>query len=307
MRIESSLVSLEAAHSSLSATAVLDETLSRPPIARPTFDSVQISAAAAPAANEFESLNPKQQLAVLILEAVFGDRIRWIRLQSPGATGAVVAPAAAEIHRRTEVHSESERTTFQAEGLVKTADGRSIQFAASLTMEREFQSYSVTTGPIQSTDPLVVNFSGPTGRVSDAKISFDLTADGKPETISFVAEGSGFLVLDQNGDGRANDGGELFGPRTGNGFGELAAYDEDRNGWIDESDSVFTKLRIWTRDGFSTLLEKGVGAISTASVETPFAIKDGTNTLLANVRNSGVYLSESGAAGTIQQLDLAEL
>lgn len=305
MRIESSRFSFEAAHNAMSATAVLDETLVRPRASRPSADSVQISAAGE--ANDFDRLDPKQQLAVLILEAVFGDRVHWIRPRSPGAAVSVPADSAtAEIHRRTEVHSESEQTSFRAEGSLKTVDGRSISFAASLTMEREFQSYSVTAGTVQTTDPLVVNFSGAPGRVSAAKISFDLDADGEAETIHFAEAGSGFLVFDQNGDGRANDGRELFGPQTGDGFGELSAYDEDGNGWIDEGDSVFEKLRIWTRDGFSTLLEKGVGAIAVGSVETPFAIKDDANLPLANVRRSGIYLSERGAAGTVQQLDLAE-
>jgi hypothetical protein len=31
----------------------------------------------------------------------------------------------------------------------------------------------------------------------------------------------------------------LFGPQTGNGFAELAEYDEDKNNWIDENDSIY--------------------------------------------------------------------
>jgi hypothetical protein len=103
-----------------------------------------------------------------------------------------------------------------------------------------------------------------------------------------------------------NDGRELFGPQTGNGFAELASYDADHNGWIDENDPVFSKLRIWTQDRLFTLSEKGIGAIATSSAETPFALKDGATSLQGNIRSSGIYLSENGAAGTIQQVDLAE-
>lgn len=76
----------------------------------------------------------------------------------------------------------------------------------------------------------------------------DLDADGMEDQISFVLPGSGFLALDLNGDGRINDGRELFGPETGDGFAELARYDEDGNQWIDENDPVFERLRIWTKD-----------------------------------------------------------
>ena len=31
-------------------------------------------------------------------------------------------------------------------------------------------------------------------------------------------------------------------------FKDLAEYDEDHNGWIDENDSIFSKLKVWTKD-----------------------------------------------------------
>ena len=53
---------------------------------------------------------------------------------------------------------------------------------------------------------------------------------------------------DFNNDGIINDGKELFGPNSGNGFSDLANYDLDKNGWIDENDTIYDKLRIWTKD-----------------------------------------------------------
>ena len=35
---------------------------------------------------------------------------------------------------------------------------------------------------------------------------------------------------------------------TGDGFKDLAMYDEDGNGWIDENDEIFSKLLIWSKD-----------------------------------------------------------
>ncbi|MDA3847001.1 MAG: hypothetical protein PF505_10755 [Vallitaleaceae bacterium] len=62
------------------------------------------------------------------------------------------------------------------------------------------------------------------------KITFDITSSGNPTQMSFVKSGSGFLSIDKNQDGIINDGTELFGPATGNGFLELAAFDDDENG-----------------------------------------------------------------------------
>lgn len=56
--------------------------------------------------------------------------------------------------------------------------------------------------------------------------------------------GSGFLALDRNQNGVVDDGSELFGTQSGDGFAHLALYDQDSNGWIDANDPVFDKLRI---------------------------------------------------------------
>jgi hypothetical protein len=109
-----------------------------------------------------------------------------------------------------------------------------------------------------------------------------LDCDGETEQISFAGNGSGFLSLDINGDGVINNGSELFGPQSGNGFEELAQYDNDNNGWIDESDSIYEKLRIWSKDGngndyLFALGEKGIGAIYLGNIGTEFNITDNQN------------------------------
>ena len=90
-----------------------------------------------------------------------------------------------------------------------------------------------------------------------------------------LSKGSGYLALDTNADGIINDGSELFGTQSGNGFKDLLSHDEDGNGWIDEADSIFQKLKIWTMDenGVSTLLdlaEAGLGAIYLGYENTEF-------------------------------------
>ena len=211
-----------------------------------------------------------------------------------------------------QTRTEQETTTMQTSGVVKTADGRQINFSMDVSMSRQFASrldVSVRAGDAP-VDPLVINLSGAPGRLTERKYSFDIDSDGDADQISFAGQGSGFLALDRNGDGEINDGSELFGPESGNGFADLAKLDGDGNHWIDENDPIFSKLRIWMKDeaGADQLValgQAGVGAIYLGNVATEFAVKDATNDLQGQVRSSGMFLRESGVAGVIQQIDLA--
>lgn len=156
----------------------------------------------------------------------------------------------------------------------------------------------------------MINFDGNGAQLSSARFAFDIDNDGKSENVPLLAGGSGYLALDSNGDGKINSGAELVGAGSGDGFADLAAHDADGNGWIDESDAVYDRLRVWTPDGhggaaLSSLKEKGVGAISAGHVATPFELRTADNQSLGGVRSSGVYLTEEGHVGSVQQIDLS--
>jgi len=210
-----------------------------------------------------------------------------------------------------ESHYESERAHFSASGVVHTADGKEVDIALELSMSREFLSeveVNVRAGDALK-DPLVINYAGNAAELTQKKFSFDIDVDGRSEQISFVKSGSGFLALDKNNDGTINDGSELFGALSGDGFAELAAYDKDANGWIDEGDSVYDRLRIWSKDAagndhLAALGKRGVGAIYLGHENTPFLLKGNENETLGMVRESGLFLSEEGAVGSVQQIDL---
>lgn len=212
-----------------------------------------------------------------------------------------------------ESYTEVEQTNFAASGTVKTADGREISFQLELSMSRSYYEESNVSlrfgDAARKIDPLVLNFAGNATQLTDQRFAFDLNSDGSKEQINFVAPGSGFLVFDRNQDGKVNNGSELFGPATGNGFAELALLDDDKNGWIDESDAAFAKLQVWTRDGsgkdqLQSLASANVGAIALSHISTPFDLKTNDNELLGQIRSSGIFLQEDGVAGTIQQIDL---
>ena len=159
-------------------------------------------------------------------------------------------------------------------------------------------------------DPLVINLNGSGASLGSKSYEFDLNADGIMDRIAFPDQSSGFLALDKNKNGIVDNGTELFGPSLGNGFEELAMYDDDQNGWIDENDGIYKDLAIWMReDGGDPRLvalgKAGVGAIYLGHVESPFSLKDSANNTLGQIRQSGIFLSENGTVGTIQHVDLA--
>jgi hypothetical protein len=210
-----------------------------------------------------------------------------------------------------ETRTESEQTDFSAKGVVQTADGQRIKFDLSLTMQREFTEeyqFRLQAGDALI-DPLVVNFNGTAAQLTDQRYAFDLNADRQNENIPFVKAGSAFLALDKNGDGKINNGRELFGPTTGNGFSELAQYDADGNSWIDENDPVYDRLRLWSLDDagktkLTSLAEKNVGAIYLGNTSTPFTLKTDAQETQGQIASTGIYLNEQGGAGLVQQVNL---
>lgn len=232
--------------------------------------------------------------------------------------GIPAAPNSTVWVQETNVSSfvaESESVNFSAAGIVKTADGREIGFNVDLEMSREFMEYAELTELTQvkkvMTDPLVINLDTMSASVSDKKFRFDLNADGVEDEMSYLNSGSGFLALDKNGDGKINDGSELFGAKTGDGFRELAAYDKDGNGWIDEADDIYDKLVVWvkTADGTDrqlSLKEANVGAIYLGNAATDYSLTDRTaEEADAQIRKTGIFLKETGQAGTIQHVDFS--
>lgn len=201
--------------------------------------------------------------------------------------------------------------SFTSKGTAVTEDGREISFNMTLEMSESFaKAYSITgeEEEFKVVDPLVINLKNDSAEVSDTHFFFDLNADGKDEEISQLKSGSGFLALDKNKDGKINNGSELFGAKTGDGFGELAKYDDDKNGWIDENDKVFGELSIWLKDDDGTdklvaLGDAGVGAIFLGSQKGDYALRDSSDNESAYIRSTGMYLSENGSAGTIQHID----
>jgi len=264
------------------------------------------------AASSFQELH--QLLIKHILDLLFGKKIKDLDTESmAAATGSSGYQIVTVSTVNEEIYHEQEAFSFDASGVVKTADGREIDISLSIGMSREFTSYYAETTKqeiMQVCDPLVINLDNAPASLSDMKFYFDLDTDGVEEEISYLNSGSGYLALDKNEDGIINDGSELFGTQSGDGFKDLVAYDSDNNGWIDENDEIFDKLKIWVTnaDGNSTLYslkEKDVGAIYLGSVNTQFSLNSSLdNSVNGYIRKTGLFLYETGMPGSLQHVDL---
>ncbi len=212
-----------------------------------------------------------------------------------------------------ELFYEAKAVHFQAQGVVRTEDGREISIDVELNLSREFMRYTqldLELGAARLKDPLVINVFANSAELDSSQIfSFDIDIDGSQDELTRLKEGSGFLALDRNTDGKINDGSELFGAVSGDGFTDLAQYDEDGSGWIDKGDTVFVRLKVWMGVGgenaqLMSLSELGIGAVYLGRASTAFSLKDTDNNLLGALRSTGVFLFENGRVGTVQQLDL---
>lgn len=237
-----------------------------------------------------------------------GQALTSIRLTSSGLQQG--SAGFGLIYNRNEIQAERTRVSFAAEGIVKTADGREINLDLNFNIDQQIvqqSSFQLKAGDALK-DPLVINFGGNLASFTNRTMSFDLDYDGTMDTISQLGSNSGYLVLDKNGNGAVDDGRELFGPQTDNGYEELAKYDEDGNGWIDEGDSIFDQLKIWYHDDAGNshlvaLTDKDVGAVYLGHVNTQMNMYNQTG-MAGRLRESGLVLLENGQSRIMQELDV---
>jgi trimeric autotransporter adhesin len=139
-------------------------------------------------------------------------------------------------------------------------------------------------GGSQARSPLVLDLDGDGVETLsvDSGVNFDHDKNGFAEATGWVKSDDGILVLDRNGDGEINNGGELFGNATAsattgafaNGFAALSVLDSNQDGVINSQDQRFSELKVWrdlNADGVSETNELlSLGAVGVASIDLGF-------------------------------------
>ncbi|QXF35373.1 hypothetical protein CE143_20960 [Photorhabdus luminescens] len=137
--------------------------------------------------------------------------------------------------------------------------------------------------------PLIIDLTGD-GIITIAEngsIYFDHDNDGIVESSGWIEANNAFLVWDKNGDGKINNGNELFGNnsilkngiKSANGFAALADLDDNFDGIFNQNDSLWNSLELWidaNKDGITDngelykLSESGISAINLTYKENGF-------------------------------------
>ncbi|HOE11788.1 MAG TPA: hypothetical protein PLQ35_02785 [bacterium] len=162
--------------------------------------------------------------------------------------------------------SISEGTGFTMQSLSFSA---SIEFKIDVNIEVELNGEMISMEEFQQqiagmggmSDPIVFDLDGDGIELTSAQngVQFDITGDGTRERTAFATGNDAFLALDKNGNGRIDNGRELFGDQNGakNGMEELAKYDTNGDNRIDEYDAIYDSLALFSDSNANGVSEAG--------------------------------------------------
>ncbi|WP_419769584.1 MAG: hypothetical protein ACNI3C_09585 [Candidatus Marinarcus sp.] len=236
-------------------------------------------------------------------------------LKNPYSKHSTQSELKAMVFTTQEQYYQKQTVDFSASVKIQTPN-KSYDMNIDLSFSQElYQSKStqMIIGDENFIDPLVINYGediNPFENISKLHFAFDLDNDGSTEMIPQLKQGAGFLALDKNENGKIDNGSELFGPSTNNGFAELAQYDSDQNNWIDENDTIFDKLKIWSIDengkhSLVSLLNGNVGAIYLGDVQSGFKYQSAIDQTEAVQKSNGVFVKEDGSGiGIVNSIDV---
>lgn len=262
------------------------------------------------------------QKMISVLERMFGIKVQLY--EGPDPNKAPRTPSTEEEtpsgqQRRADIAMreyhhviEAESSQVAIQGKLELNDGRKLDVDFRLDMarsrEEEFWGEMVISGGRQ-VDPLVVNLNGNVAQLTNQRTQFDLDGDGKDEQVAFATGDSAFLAIDKNSNGTIDDGNELFGPKSGSGFADLAKYDDNGDGLIDQLDDIWKELVLVQRDesGKESLLslqDVGISAFVLERTRSPFSLFNDQGERTGVVRETGLYVRDDGSVDSLQHVDL---
>ena len=149
-------------------------------------------------------------------------------------------------------------------------------------------------------DPIVLDLFGNGFAPVSVKdgVNFDLDQNGFAEKMGWTSGDDAWLVVDKNGNGKIDNGSEMFGDKTKlsngqyakNGFEALREYDSNHDGIIDANDADFGKLMVWVDANGNGISESGelmtlaaAGVVSIDLGYQAFGEETEAGTILGNV------------------------
>ncbi|WP_281560197.1 hypothetical protein [Thalassomonas sp. RHCl1] len=207
--------------------------------------------------------------------------------------------------------------SYQMQGQFQLDDKQiSLSYEFNISSEStRYRRFATRAGNLQ--DPLLVQFGNQSLGHIEGGQAFDINSDNTLDKLPIFSGDVGYLVFDQNANGRADDGSELFGPASGNGFHELAAFDSNQNGFIDQDDEHFDQLYLWQPKGESegeaepgaqqrwlSLEDAGIAAINLSAIDTPYSFYDENDQVEAQMRRSSFAIGENGRGYGVHQVDV---
>ena len=221
----------------------------------------------------------------------------------------------AVLYKMKEDYYQKESIDFSSSVKIQTPDQTyNMDLKISFSKELYDSRYTrIVFGDESFIDPLVINYDenvNPFDNISNLHFEFDLDNDGSTEMIPQLKNGAGYLALDKNENGKIDNGSELFGPNTNDGFKELAQYDTDNNNWIDENDAIFNKLKVWSIDeegksSLVSLIDSNVGAIYLGDIQSGFKYQSAIDKTDAVQKSNGIFVKEDGSGlGVVNSIDI---
>jgi len=154
------------------------------------------------------------------------------------------------------VNSDDEIMYAQAQTDYSNALQEGIQDEFALAAVKIFKVV-----PCNVSDPIVIDLNN-NGRfdVTSVENGVNFSMFGKRKTAVSWLSGDGFLFVDKNSNGIADNGTEFFGtsPNYSGGFTHLASMDSNQDGTVSVKDKEFGKLYVWADtnyDGICTTEE----------------------------------------------------
>ncbi|MEK1894684.1 MAG: type I secretion C-terminal target domain-containing protein, partial [Rhizobium sp.] len=169
------------------------------------------------------------------------DYLQRNGLGSAGATVAFTATIAGVVH--TYIYEQVGNVPNSGNDILIDLNNVSLTSAGT--------SLSTLIGN-NAIDPIILDLdhNGVALTSLDHGVQFDINADGHKDQIAWTAGADGILALDVDGNGKIDNGSEIFSPHFAggtyvDGLAALSTLDSNHDGKIDAADEAFSKLTVW--------------------------------------------------------------